>query len=76
MTQELQQKLDFWAGRDPESFHQLDYERFYRMVIQSYEDDYRLGGESIEKALSEAGKLKSKDAEHLVDHYDTIPKSV
>jgi hypothetical protein len=72
MTQEIEKKLNLWAGSHPESFHHLDYERFYSMVIQSYKENFRLGGESIKESLNRAGKLNSKNSEDLVEHYSSL----
>lgn len=61
MTEEIEIKLKIWANEYPESHHPNDHERFYDVVVQSYKDNYRIGGESIQEALINAGKLNSKE---------------
>lgn len=72
MTEKLARKLSFWADQHPESLHQNDYDRFYDVVIQSYKDDFRLSGESIELALRDTGKLNLEDQKELADHFSTL----
>ncbi|SEJ16716.1 hypothetical protein SAMN05192553_102727 [Cyclobacterium xiamenense] len=72
MTPEIQRKLSVWAGQFPESHHTIDYERFYEVVIQSYKDDYRLSGDSIQEALEKAGKLNAQLISELSDHYSNL----
>ncbi|MBD3630985.1 hypothetical protein [Cyclobacterium sp.] len=72
MTPEIQNKLNIWAGQFHESKHPKDYERFYEVVIQSYKDDYRLSGDSIQEVLKTAGKLNSQLISELSDYYSDL----
>lgn len=58
MESNIKKTLDQWMkGVGPFSFHPLDMNRFYELVLECIKEDYVLTQEDIEDAMNEHRKL-------------------
>lgn len=68
-NEEINRLFIFWISNHPESFHQLDMNRFYDFVLELFKEREELNSDILRRAIKTEKKWNDQTIEDFVERF-------